>query len=162
MRFCGNCGTQLNWPTQQHVQPPPQYQKQTQQWLQMFIPLYRQADPLIQIIAKLDVDGLPADLQTLTEANWKLQPILQDAKRLPAPKQKEFRSIKKDFENVLSLCIKASEIGAKMLDDMSHGAPKIALRMRLATIVGYTVQAGGHYESLCKRLSSAMPKVDSL
>jgi hypothetical protein len=25
-RFCGTCGTQLNWPTQQQVQlPPPQY-----------------------------------------------------------------------------------------------------------------------------------------
>ena len=35
MSFCGNCGTQLNWPTQQQVQPPPQYnqyQYQQQQW----------------------------------------------------------------------------------------------------------------------------------
>lgn len=29
-RFCGNCGTQLNWPTQQ-TQPPPAYQQQIQQ-----------------------------------------------------------------------------------------------------------------------------------
>jgi len=29
-RFCGNCRTQLNWPTQQQ-QPPPQYQQQYQQ-----------------------------------------------------------------------------------------------------------------------------------
>ena len=28
-RFCGNCGTQLNWPTQQ-PQPPSQYQQQIQ------------------------------------------------------------------------------------------------------------------------------------
>lgn len=27
VRFCGNCGTQLNWPTQQ-TQPPPVYQQQ--------------------------------------------------------------------------------------------------------------------------------------
>jgi hypothetical protein len=26
MRFCGNCGLQLNWPTQQ-IQPPPHYQQ---------------------------------------------------------------------------------------------------------------------------------------
>ena len=26
--FCGNCGTQLNWPTQQQPQPPPSYQQQ--------------------------------------------------------------------------------------------------------------------------------------
>lgn len=30
-RFCGNCGIQLNWPTQQQIQPPPQYQQQIQQ-----------------------------------------------------------------------------------------------------------------------------------
>ena len=28
MRFCGNCGLQLNWPTQQQTQPPPNYQQQ--------------------------------------------------------------------------------------------------------------------------------------
>ena len=27
-RFCGNCGTQLNWPTQQQTQPPPPYKQQ--------------------------------------------------------------------------------------------------------------------------------------
>jgi hypothetical protein len=43
-----------------------------EEWLQMFLPLHGQADPLIQIIAKLDADGLPADLRTLIEANWKL------------------------------------------------------------------------------------------
>ncbi|MBM3119291.1 MAG: zinc ribbon domain-containing protein [Chloroflexi bacterium] len=30
-RFCTNCGTQLNWPTQQ-IQPPPVYQHPQQQW----------------------------------------------------------------------------------------------------------------------------------
>ena len=33
--FCDNCGTQLNWPTQQQMQPPPQYNQppyQQQQW----------------------------------------------------------------------------------------------------------------------------------
>jgi len=29
MRFCGSCGTQLNWPTQQ-IQPPSVYQQQQQ------------------------------------------------------------------------------------------------------------------------------------
>jgi hypothetical protein len=28
-RFCGNCGTQLNWPAQQQPQPPPQSQQQS-------------------------------------------------------------------------------------------------------------------------------------
>ena len=42
----------------------------------------------------------------------------------------------------------------KTVDDLSHGGPQMALQMRLATIVGYTAQAGVYYESLCKRLSS--------
>jgi len=29
-RFCANCGIQLNWPAQQQMQPPPQYQQQVQ------------------------------------------------------------------------------------------------------------------------------------
>jgi hypothetical protein len=34
MRFCGNCGLQLNWPAQQ-TQPQEYYQQQTQQPVQM-------------------------------------------------------------------------------------------------------------------------------
>jgi len=30
VRFCGNCGTQLNWPTQEQAQPPSQYQQRIQ------------------------------------------------------------------------------------------------------------------------------------
>jgi cytoskeletal protein RodZ len=30
--FCGNCGTQLNWPAQQQPQHPPVYQQPQQQW----------------------------------------------------------------------------------------------------------------------------------
>ena len=29
VRFCGNCGTQLNWSTQQQMQPPPVYKQDT-------------------------------------------------------------------------------------------------------------------------------------
>jgi hypothetical protein len=42
-RFCGNCGLQLNWPTQPQYQPPLQYQQQHQQLGQT--PQYQQAEP---------------------------------------------------------------------------------------------------------------------
>jgi hypothetical protein len=129
-------------------------EEETQRWLKAFMPLYEQATPLIQGIAKLDADGLPTDLGILVEATKKLQPILESARNLSKPKQKRVRNVKKDFENVLSRCIKAGETGVKLLDDLSHGAPQIALRMRLATIVGYTGQAGVYYESLSKRLAT--------
>lgn len=128
--------------------------EKTERWLKAFMPLYEQAAPLIQRIAKLGANGLPTDLGTLVEATEKLQPILESARNLPKPKQKEFRNVKKDFENVLSRCIKAGEIGVKLLDDLSHGAPRIALRMRLATTAGYTGQATVYHESLCKRLAA--------
>ena len=127
------------------------------QWLQAFMQLYEQAAPLIQRTAKPDTDGLPADLETLIEAARKLPPILESVKNLPKPKQKEFRNIKNDFKNVLSRCIKAGETGIKLLDDLNHGA-KMAARIRLATIVGYTGQANAYYESLSKRLASLSVK----
>lgn len=127
-------------------------------WLVAFMPLYEQAAPLIQTVVKLDAGGLPADLTTLVEANERLRPILESARKLPKPKQKEFRNIKKDFENVLSRCIRAGETGVKLLDDLGHGAPQMAVRMRFATIVGYTGQASIYYESLLKRLTSLSEK----
>lgn len=132
--------------------------EETKQWLKAFMALYEQAAPLIQDITKLDANGLPADLGTLVEATEKLQPILESARNLPKPKQKEFRNIKKDFENALSRCVKAGEMGVKLLDDLSHGAPQVALRMRLATIVGYTGQATPYHESLRKRLVALFQK----
>jgi len=120
------------------------------------MPLYEQAAPLIQSIAKLDANGLPSDLQTLVEANEKLQPILKSVKNLPKPEQKEFHNIKKDFENVLFRCIKAGEMGVKLLDDLSHGPHKWYWRIRLATIVGWTGQATVYYESLSERLASCL------
>jgi hypothetical protein len=43
INFCGNCRTQLNWPTQPQYQPPPQYQQQYQQSGQAA--QYQQAEP---------------------------------------------------------------------------------------------------------------------
>jgi hypothetical protein len=64
-------------------------EEETQRWLKAFMPLYEQATPLIQGIAKLDADGLPADLGILVEATKKLQPILESARNLSKPKQKK-------------------------------------------------------------------------
>jgi hypothetical protein len=51
VRFCGNCQTPLNWPTQQQPQPPqqpyqqtPQYQQQPPQYQQQ-PPQYQQPEP---------------------------------------------------------------------------------------------------------------------
>ncbi|MBM3142970.1 MAG: zinc ribbon domain-containing protein [Chloroflexi bacterium] len=49
-RFCGNCGTQLNWPAQQQTQPPPVYQEQQRQGYYRYgqqIPEPRKTNPLL-------------------------------------------------------------------------------------------------------------------
>ena len=127
-------------------------------WLEAFVPLYEKGAPLIQRVVERSSDDLPADLRTLVDAYMQLRPVLERAKSLPKPKQREFRRIQKDFEKVLSRCISAGGIGVKMLDDLSHGAPQVAIRMRFATIVGHTEQARIYYESLYKQMASLIQK----
>ena len=82
-----------------------------------------------------------------------LQPLLKTLKNLPKPKQKELQNVKKDLEKVILNCIKASDIGDKFLDDVTHGANAITQRMRVSTIVGYISFAQSYNESFKKRLS---------
>jgi hypothetical protein len=53
MRFCGNCQTPLNWPTQQ--QPPPQYQQQYQPPQYQQQASYSQQDAVISPKSRLAV-----------------------------------------------------------------------------------------------------------
>ena len=119
--------------------------EETERWLKGFMPLYQQAATLIHKIAKFDAEGLPTDLPTLLDGNVKLPPILKSVKELPKPKEKELRKLKKDFENVLDACIKASEWGVKFSQDQS--------RIRLSMIVFQTTAAIEFMKSFSKRLT---------
>ena len=132
--------------------------KEEEQWLQELMALYEQAAPLIQNSAKLNADGLPADLESLVEANEKLPSILESVKKMRKPKRKDFRNIKKDFEKVLFTCIKAGESGVKLVDSMAHGDWQITQRMRFTNVVNWMQQAAISYESLSKRLTSLSTK----
>jgi hypothetical protein len=59
VRFCGNCGMQLNWPTQQQTQHPPNYQKpqQSSQWDNYKRQAYNPKDRIY--IAPITVDNDP-------------------------------------------------------------------------------------------------------
>ena len=108
---------------------------------------------LIELTARLDDSGLPPNTKILSEAKISFQPFLKNLKNLPKSKHKELQNAKKDLEKVISNCIKASDIGDKYLDDATHGANEITLRMRVSTMVMYTSYAQSYNESLKKKLS---------
>lgn len=124
--------------------------EETERWLKAFMPIYEQSATLIYKIAKIDAEGLPADLPTLMEGNAKLPTILKSVKDLPKPKEKELHKLKKDFENVLDACIKAGGWGVKLSRDPN--------RVRFSNIVFWTSMASSFMESLSKRLASLSEK----
>ncbi len=120
--------------------------EKTEHWLQEFMTLYKQADTLIHKIAEVDADGTPTDLTTLLEGYEKLPPILKSVKEIPKPKEKELRKLKRELQDILDACIKASEWGVKLAQDPN--------RVRFANIVFWTTFASGLMESFSKRLTS--------
>jgi ribosomal protein L37AE/L43A len=93
-RFCGKCGVQLNWPTQQQMQPLPQYQQQIQQpvhmnwfqrhlnwtWVLSFLPaivvvfiaefLVAFSDPTVSIDALTAVGKMAGGTVMLIVSGW--------------------------------------------------------------------------------------------
>ena len=125
-------------------------------WLRKFLALYDQISPLINQVAKLDEKGLPPNIDILLKAYAELPPILTSLKSLPKPPEKQFNNMKKDFERLLVACIKAGEMGMKMIDDMRAGA-QTAARMHFASVGGYITNATAYHKLLCKQLPS-LPK----
>lgn len=115
------------------------------EWLTVFLPVYKQARPTVETVAKLDSDGHPASLDSLVEGYKLLPPILQSIKEMPKPSNKELRKIKDKLEKTLEMSIKAGEMALKMIDDHAHGA-RTASRMHFASIVGYVSYAESFYK----------------
>jgi hypothetical protein len=115
------------------------------EWLTVFMSVYKQARPTIEIVAKLDSDGHPASLDSLVEGYRLLPPVLQSIKGMPKPSNKELRKIKGNLEKTLEMSIKAGEMALKMIDDHAHGA-RTASRMHFASIVGYVSYAGSFHK----------------
>jgi hypothetical protein len=126
--------------------------EEREQWLKSFKGIYKQTNPSIMKVTKLNSDGQPANPRSLLEAYHDFRPILQSLKNMPKPPEKELRKIKNDFERTLSMCIKAGEMAIKMLDDLNHGA-RLASRMHVASIVGYVNYAALSHKSLIERLN---------
>ena len=119
--------------------------EEAERWLQTVMPLYEQAATLTHKIAKVDNDGLPADLTTLIEVSTKLTPILKSVKEIPKPREKELRKLQKDFKQALDACISASKWGVKLSQKPN--------RVRFSVTVFWTSLANSFMESLSKKLA---------
>ncbi|MDD4873939.1 MAG: hypothetical protein PHE15_03055 [Dehalococcoidales bacterium] len=88
--------------------------KEIQDWLEEIIPLYRQAEEVTRNISNIDSDGLPVDLENLSEIWIKLPPILAYVKKMEKPKYDKLRQLQKDFKLMLDACIKAAKYRLKI------------------------------------------------
>ena len=77
-------------------------------WQQEFMALYQQASPIINVVISKGADNMPASPLDLMEG-LKLRPMLERAKKLAKPKDKELRGTRSEFEQVLSSCIKIAD-----------------------------------------------------
>lgn len=124
------------------------------EWLTVFMSVYKQASPIIETVAKVDLNGQPASLDSLVEGYKLLPSVLQSIKGMPKPSNKELRKIKGNLEKTLDMSIKAGEMALKMIDDHTHGA-RTASRMHFASIVGYVSYA----ESFHKLVKEGLTRI---
>jgi hypothetical protein len=121
-----------------------------------FMLLYEQALPVISTVIQKSADGLPASPLDLMEG-LKLRPMLQHAKKLPKPKEKELQEAKKEFEQVLVACIKVAE---KAADFVSMGGQAIPAEADFARLANGIEKASVLMGELYQRMASlSQPQV---
>lgn len=140
-------------PEQQKIAAPVKSAKldaEKSEWLPEFMVLYQQAAPIINIVTRKSADGMPASPLDLMEG-LKLRPMLERAKKLSKPKDKELREAKNEFEKVLSSCIKIADSAA---DFVSGGGQALLGGPDFARIVDGIETANGLMEKLYRRVAS--------
>ena len=86
-------------------------------WLQVFLPLYEKARPLVQKVGKcVRSEDENAAIGALKEAVEKLPSILNEMKAISNPKDKELKEIKKKFEKGFKEFIDSCKYGVTYFD----------------------------------------------
>ena len=127
--------------------------KERLRWLQLFMPLYEKVVPLIRGITdlkSLESGELPVSPHALAESPLTLKPVLESIRKIPKPKEKELLSIKREFEIVLSSCIKAGESATNYIKLDGQGMKG---QIQLSTIINSLVLANEYMESVSKKLA---------
>lgn len=120
------------------------------EWQQEFMALYGQASPIIYAVTSKSPDGMPASPLDLMEG-LKLRPMLERAKKLSKPKDKELREAKSDFEQLMSSCIKIADAAANFI---SSGGQALLGGPNFKRIVDGIETANGLLEKLSRRLAA--------
>lgn len=139
-------------PEKQKIAAPGKAEKpeaKKNEWLGEFMALYEQASPIINVVIRKSADGMPASPLDLMEG-LKLRPMLELAKKLSKPKEKELREAKNEFEQVLSSCIKIADAAA---DFVSGGGQALLGGPDFARIVDGIETANGLMGKLSQRLT---------
>jgi hypothetical protein len=140
-------------PEKQKIAAPGKAEKpeaKKNEWLPEFMTLYEQAAPIINVVVRKSADGMPASPLDLMEG-LKLRPMLERAKKLSKPKDKELREAKNEFEQVLSSCVKIADAAANFV---SGGGQALLGGPDFTRIVHGIETANGLMEKLSQRLAS--------
>ncbi len=146
-------GVESGKPEKQKIAAPGKSEKpeaKKNEWLGEFMALYEQASPIINVVTRKSADGMPASPLDLMEG-LKLRPMLELAKKLSKPKEKELREAKNEFEQVLSSCIKIADAAA---DFVSGGGQALLGGPDFARIVDGIETANGLMGKLSQRLTA--------
>jgi len=138
-------------PQRQKIVEPVKSAKQAAErnvWQQEFMSLYRQASPIINVIIKRDVEGMPASPLDLMEG-LKLRPILDLVKKLSKPKDKDLREAKSELEHLMSSCIKIADTAA---DFISGGGQALLGGPDFKRIVDGIETANGLMDKLSQKI----------
>jgi hypothetical protein len=114
--------------------------KEIQHWLCGIMPLYRRAEEITHNISNIDSDGLPADLENMSEILIELPQILEKVKKMPKPQYKKLQQLQKDFRLMLDASIKSAKYRLKL--------EKKSSRLRFSTSVFWTNLAISFKKSL--------------
>ncbi len=119
-------------------------------WQQEFMALYQQASPIINVVISKGADNMPASPLDLMEG-LKLRPMLERAKKLAKPKDKELRGARSEFEQVLSSCIKIADSAANFV---SGGGQALLGGPDFKRIVNGIETANGLMEKLSQKVAT--------
>ena len=146
-------GVEAGKPEKQKIAAPGKSERpksKKNEWLGEFMALYEQASPIINVVTRKSADGMPASPLDLMEG-LKLRPMLELAKKLSKPKEKELREAKNEFEQVLSSCIKIAGAAA---DFVSGGGQALLGGPDFARIVDGIETANVLMGKLSQRLTA--------
>jgi hypothetical protein len=146
-------GVEAGKPEKQKIAAPGKAEKaeaKKNEWLPEFMTLYEQAAPIINVVTRKSADGMPSSPLDLMEG-LKLRPMLELAKKLSKPKEKELREVKNEFEQVLSSCIKIADAAA---DFVSGGGQALLGGPDFARIVDGIETANVLMGKLSQRLTA--------